>query len=110
MTTQPLSRPFTAPDAGTWKQDGAHSPRPMTRWKFDTFKEPFVRGFSEGTARYGLLFDHLEPALVNDFLYYKDRLVDPSDVGKVGRRSDAAQQALQRNRWREAHDRAGADL
>src|SRR5678816_2383312 len=70
MTTQPLPRTFTAPGPGTWKQDSAHSPRPVTMWKFESFAEPFVRGFKEGTARYGLLFDHLEPAEVNGFLYY----------------------------------------
>jgi pyruvate,water dikinase len=106
MTTQPLSRPsFTAPDAGTWKQDGAHSPRPLTRWKFETFKDPFVRGFKEGTARYGLLFDHLEPAMVNDFLYYRDRLVDPSDGAEVGRRFEAAKNAFEGKLWREDLDR-----
>ena len=105
MTTQPLSRPFTAPDAGTWKQDGAHSPRPMTRWKFETFAEPFVRGFKVGTARFGLLFDHLEPAVVNDFLYYRDRIVDASDAGEVGRRFEAAKHAFEHKLWREDLDR-----
>ena len=105
MPTQPLSRPFTAPSPGTWKQDGAHSPRPLTRWKFETFADAFVRGFKEGTARYGLLFDHLEPALVNDFLYYRDRLVDPSDTDEVGRRFAAAKDSHERKLWREDLDR-----
>jgi pyruvate,water dikinase len=105
MSTQPLSRSFTAPGPGTWKQDGAHSPRPITRWKFETFKEPFVRGFKEGTSRFGLLFDHLEPAVVNDFLYYRDRLVDPSDADEVGRRFEAAKHAFERKLWREDLDR-----
>lgn len=105
MTTQPLSRPFTAPDAGTWKQDGAHSPRPITVWKHETFSEPFVRGFSEGTARYGLLFDHLEPAVVNGFLYYKDRLVDPKDAAEVGRRFAAAKNAFENKLWNEDIER-----
>lgn len=105
MTIQPLPRPFNAPDSGTWKQDGAHSPRPMTQWKFATFEVPFVRGFKEGTARYGLLFDHLEPILVNEFLYYGDRLVDASDGAEVGRRFEAAKQAFERKLWREDLDR-----
>jgi rifampicin phosphotransferase len=105
MTTQPLSRPFIAPGTGTWKQDGAHSPRPLTRWKFETFDGTFVRGFKEGTARYGLLFDHLEPAVVNEFLYYRDRVVDPSDGAEVGRRFEAAKNAFEKKLWLEDLDR-----
>src|SRR5207244_13168311 len=90
--------------------DGADSPPPRALWKFDTFKVPCVRGFSEGTARYGLLFDHLEPALVNDFLYYEDRLVAPSDAGEVGRRFEAAKQAFERKLWREDLDRWDRDI
>ncbi len=105
MTTQPLSRPFTAPDAGTWKQDGAHSPRPLTKWKFETFKEPFVRGFKVGTARFGLLFDHLEPAVVNDFLFYRDVVVDASDGAEVGRRFAAATEAFEKQLWLDDLDR-----
>ena len=101
MTTQPFTRPFTAPGTGTWKQDGAHSPRPITRWKYETFMGPFVKGFKEGTARYGLLFDHLEPATVNDFLYYRDQGVDPSDGAEVGRRFEAAKHAFENKLWRE---------
>src|SRR6185503_18384407 len=99
MTTQPLTRTFNAPGSGTWKQDSAHSPRPVTAWKFETFKEPFVRGFKEGTARYGLLFDHLEPAEVNGFLYYRDAIVDGSDPAEIGRRFEAAQRAFEGKIW-----------
>src|SRR4029079_1294110 len=100
MTTQPLTRAFTPPDANTWKQDAAHSPRPLTRWKYETFAEPFVRGFKEGTARYGLMFDHLEPAVVNDFLYYRDRVVD--DGAEATRRFEAAKRAFENKSWLEA--------
>lgn len=101
MTTQPFTRPFLAPGTGTWKQDGAHSPRPLTRWKYEVFAAPFVKGFKEGTARYGLLFDHLEPAVVNDFLYYRDQGVDPSDGAEVGRRFENAKLAFEGKLWRE---------
>jgi len=103
MTTQPLTRAFTPPDANTWKQDAAHSPRPLTRWKYETFAEPFVRGFKEGTARYGLMFDHLEPAVVNDFLYYRDRVVD--DGAEATRRFEAAKRAFEDKIWLEDLDR-----
>lgn len=105
MTIPSTIPPFSAPDSGTWKQDSAHSPRPVTRWKAETFSEPFVRGFSEGTARYGLLFDHLEPAFINGFLYYQDRGVDPADAAEVGRRFDAAKRAFEQKLWLEDLDR-----
>lgn len=105
MTTQPLTRTFTAPGTGTWKQDSTHSPRPVTRWKFETFQEPFVRGFKVGTARYGLLFDHLEPAEVNGFIYYRDQIVDPSDPAEVGRRFESAKNALEGKIWLDDLDR-----
>jgi pyruvate,water dikinase len=100
-----MPRTFSAPAAGTWKQDSAHSPRPVALWKFDTFKDGFVRGFQEGTARFGLLFDYLEPAAIHGFLYYRDVLVDPSDAAEVGRRFAAAQDSFERKLWLEDLDR-----
>ncbi len=105
MTSQPMPPAFVPPGSGTWKQDGVHSPRPVTQWKYETFAEPFVRGFKEGTARFGLLFDHLEPAVVNGFLYYRDQLVDPSDAGEVGRRFEAAKRSFEGKLWREDLER-----
>jgi len=105
MTPSPQTRTFAAPGAGTWEQDSAHSPRPVTRWKYETFNGPFQRGFQEGTARYGLLFDFLEPAVVNDFLYYRHRLVDPADGAEIGRRLGAAKHAFENKLWRDDLDR-----
>ena len=97
-------RPYAAPGPGTWEQDSTHFPRPLTQYFFDVFPEPFMRGFKEGTARYGLLFSHLEPALVNGFLYYQDHVVDPDDGEEVGRRFEAARVALESRLWREDLD------
>ena len=102
MPALPSTRPFTPPGPGTWKQDAAHSPRPITAWKFETFKDAFPRGFAEGTARYGLLFSHLEPAVVNGFLYYRDALVDGAEVGQ---RFAAAEHAFENKVWRDDLDR-----
>src|SRR5678815_913158 len=49
--------------------------------------------------RYGLLLDHLEPAVVNGFLYYRDNVV--SDGAEVGRRFEAAKQAFEGRVWRD---------
>ena len=36
---------------------------------FAATADAFVRGFQEGTARYGLLLDHLEPGFSESFMY-----------------------------------------
>ena len=60
---------FSAPGDGPWELDATHFPRPVTRFMGAAFMEGFPRGFAEGTARYGLLLDHMEPAVVHGFLY-----------------------------------------
>lgn len=60
---------FTAPGKGPWELESTHFPRPFTRFIGPAFVEAFPKGFAHGTARYGMLLDHLEPALVNGFLY-----------------------------------------
>ena len=98
------SRTYEAPGPGTWEQDSTHCPRPVTPYLFDVFKKSFVRGFKEGSARYGLLFSHLEPALVNGFMYYRDSVVDPGDSEEVGRRFESARHGLESKIWREDLD------
>ena len=63
-----------------------------------------MRGFKEGSARYGLLFSHLEPALVNGFLCYNAHDVDPDDGPEVERRFEAATEALESKLWRDDLD------
>ena len=47
-------RTYQAPGPGTWEQDSTHCPRPLTQYLFVVFTEPFMKGFKEGSARYGL--------------------------------------------------------
>ena len=98
------ARTYTAPGPGTWEQDPTHFPRPTTQYGFDVFSEPLMRGFKEGSRRYGLLFSHLEPALVNGFLYLKAHDVNPDDEAEVERRFKAATEALESKLWREDLD------
>ena len=88
-------RTYEAPGPGTWEQDPTHMPRPMTRYFGEVFAEPFMNGFKEGSRRYGLLFSHLQPALVNGFLYNKLINVDPDDGPEVEHRFKAATEALE---------------
>ncbi|MEO7035211.1 MAG: PEP-utilizing enzyme [Polyangiaceae bacterium] len=62
---------FEAPGPGPWEAEGAHFPRPVTRFAMEGFLRAFPKGFAEGTARYGLLLSHLKPACVNGFLYHQ---------------------------------------
>mgnify|MGYP007062784718 CR=1 FL=1 len=94
-------RTYEAPGPGTWEQDGTHFPRPITQYAFDVFREPFMRGFKDGTSRYGLLFSHLEPALVNGFFYNRAQNVAGPEVEG---RFKAASQALASKVWRDDLD------
>jgi pyruvate,water dikinase len=95
--TAPL---YEAPGPGTWEQDSTHFPRPLTPFVEEAFPEGFTRGFKEGSARYGLLFTHLEPAFINGFMYNQMRGVDPEDGEEVQRRAQAAEDALTSKLWR----------
>jgi pyruvate,water dikinase len=60
---------FNAPGKGPWELEATHYSRPLSRFVGPAVMEAFPKGFAEGAARYGLLLDHLEPALVNGFVY-----------------------------------------
>lgn len=64
---------WEAPGPGAWELETTHASRPITPYWRTTFSEGFVRGFQFGTARYGLLLDHLEPATVNGYMYLQPR-------------------------------------
>jgi rifampicin phosphotransferase len=60
---------FSAPGKGPWELESTHYSRPLTRFVGPAVIEAFPQGFAEGMARYGLLLDYLQPALVNGFMY-----------------------------------------
>jgi rifampicin phosphotransferase len=60
---------FEPPGKGPWELESTHFSRPVTSFAQAAFAEGFVRGFKEGTARYGLLLDHFEPGYAGAFLY-----------------------------------------
>ena len=92
---------YEAPGPGTWEQDSTHFPRPLTPFVAEVFPEGFKRGFKEGTARYGLLMSHLEPAIINGFMYNRLDAVAPDDAEEIGRRFGAAEEALASKIWRQ---------
>ncbi|HTN84765.1 MAG TPA: PEP-utilizing enzyme [Sorangium sp.] len=60
---------FEAPGPGPWEVERAHFTRPVTRFAAEPLIRGMPRGFAEGSARYGLLMSHLQPAAVNGFIY-----------------------------------------
>jgi pyruvate,water dikinase len=60
---------FPAPGKGPWELETTHFSRPVARFTAAAYVAAFPRGFAEGTARYGLLIDHLKPGISNGFLY-----------------------------------------
>lgn len=60
---------FNAPGKGPWELDSTHFSRPLARSNGQAVIEAFPSGFAQGMARYGLLLDYLQPALVNGFMY-----------------------------------------
>ena len=60
---------FEAPGKGPWELETTHFSRPAARFSSAAYIAALPRGFAAGTARYGLLLSHLQPAAVNGFLY-----------------------------------------
>lgn len=105
MSTAAAARPglpagleFAAPGPGTWTTDPVHDPRPSTRYKQELEPEPFVRGFGETMARYGVLIGGLQPAFVHGFCY-STRLPAPPD--EIPERLVRAAEVFERRIWRE---------
>lgn len=81
------------------------------------FSDGFVRGFSEGTAKFGVLLSHLEPGIAGDFVYLQPVAVG-APAGAMGpppkpvlmllsrvhpllrRRINTAVTAFEQKRWR----------
>ncbi len=62
---------FTPPGPGSWELDSAHVTRPLAPYAQAALKTHLPRGFKEGTRRFGMTMSHLEPGMVNGFLYFQ---------------------------------------
>lgn len=60
---------FTPPGPGVWELEATHLQRPVSRAMAAFFPEAATAGFHEGMARYGMLLEGLEFAVVNRFVY-----------------------------------------
>ncbi len=97
---------FEAPGAGSWELESTHFQRPISRFASAAIQSGFPRGFSAGTARYGMLIDHIEPAFVNGFMYGKpamfgaDRPGGTATSDEMQARFMASAAAFDQKRWR----------
>ncbi len=60
---------FDAPGKGSWALEVTHHDRPISRFTAAALMAGSPQGFAQSTARYGLLFERAEPAIVNGFVY-----------------------------------------
>lgn len=111
-------RQFVAPGPGSWELDAVHMPRPMTLFAAEVMEKEFGRGFAEGSAKFGVMLDHLEGKAIHHFWYHTPRPVGapknasgppPKFIFKlmvmlhpaIRRRLKAAKQALATRAWLE---------
>ena len=59
---------FTPPSPGSWELEQTHLSRPVSVFMAEIFVANMRRGFADGTKTYGVLLDHLEPAVINSFV------------------------------------------
>jgi rifampicin phosphotransferase len=101
---------FDAPGQGSWELDATHYQRPAARFAAAAFRAGFHRGFAEGTARYGLLLDHIERVFVNGFAYTQpvmfgsDELDGPATEAEIQARIATSVRAFADKLWRQDLD------
>ena len=107
-------RTYEAPGPGTWELDATHLSKPLTAYTASIFPDALVRGFKEGTARYGLFLSHLQPAIINGFSYMKPMLAFVPEEAPPGpppdgffeqpglvERFDNGKKAIENKLWRD---------
>jgi rifampicin phosphotransferase len=89
---------FDPPGPGSWEIDAVHFPRPVTRYWAEMHPAPFLRGFSEFTRFYGMLFDGRATAYVNGFAY---GTTVPVDEQEIPARFARAEETFEHKLWRQ---------
>lgn len=75
------SNGFAPPGPGVWELEATHLQRPVSRALAAVFPAAATAGFREGMARYGMLLEGIEFAVVNRFVYMCARPVGaPKDA------------------------------
>jgi rifampicin phosphotransferase len=74
---------FTPPGPGVWELEATHMQRPISRAMEAVYPAAATAGFREGMARYGMLLETMEFAIVNRFIYMCARPVGAPKAAKA---------------------------
>jgi len=74
---------FAPPGPGVWELEATHLQRPVSRALAAVFPAAAIEGFREGMARYGMLLDYIDYAVVNRFMYICARPVGAPKEAKA---------------------------
>ena len=111
---------WDAPGPGSWRQDRAHVPAPLTPIVQEIYPEGFSRGMEEAWSSWGALIDTIRMRPVNGFPYMQPVGFDmPGDDGpktpeqlgaEIGRRTAVAAAAFEQRVWRDVVARWDAEI
>jgi pyruvate,water dikinase len=96
-TTASTSLEFQPPGPGSWSIDGAHFPRPASRFQAEIHPQGITNGFLDCARRYGLLINTLDYHFVNGFAY---STVVPAPGDEIPDRFKAAESVFRDKLWR----------
>ena len=103
----PSHMSFEAPGPGSWELETTHTQRPVTHVFAQVLTQGMRRGFTESTARYGLMLDHLRMVPLQGFIYSQvvpfgaaEGPLSPTHPALL-HRLNTAEQALEGKWWRE---------
>ncbi len=117
MSEEKSTLTFEPPGPGVWELETVHFTKPICRFSQAPMMEGFGEGFSEGTAKYGVMLDRMEPRVVNDFIFMQPRpfgaplgakgpppklifQILMRVVPKIRARIRASREAFETKRWR----------
>jgi pyruvate,water dikinase len=102
---------FAPPGWGTWQQDRAHNPKPMSRLALDVVAESFSEGFLESMALYGVPMRSITFGDVHGYAYLRIQFAGDAGAdgpptegelfGFIGECAERAEAALAGKVWRD---------
>lgn len=74
-----MEKKFAAPGPGSWQLETIHFSGPLSLYAQELYPDNFVSGFKEGSQRYGSLISHLQPGIVDGFVYMRQVAIGEGD-------------------------------
>jgi len=118
---------FVPPSPGAWELEQTHVTRPASIFMAEVYLDALKRGFKDGSRAYGVLLDHIEPAVINRFVYTAPRAVGAPKSAKgppprlllavlqrlhpeIRRRRKRAEEVFRTRAWRDDIERWKRDV